>query len=68
MKTFRLTNAYKIETLTDKDEEGKETKRWRYLRKTLVLNFWRPGDAFFESDREMRYGQPNNVEYSWEYK
>jgi hypothetical protein len=63
-----LTNAYKIEPVAGKDAEGNETKRWRYLRKTLVLNYWRPGDEFFESDREFRLGQPNNVEYSWEYK
>ena len=40
----------------------------RFAQKTLQLNFWRPGDEFFETDREIRLGQPNNVEYSWEYK
>jgi hypothetical protein len=63
-----LTNAYKIETITEKDEEGQDKKRWTYLRKTLELNFWRPGDEFFETDREIRFGQPNNVEYRWVYK
>ena len=63
-----LTNAYKIETVTEKDAEGKETKRWQYLRKTLVLNFWRPGDAHFETDREIRFGQPDKLEHFWEYK
>jgi len=63
-----LTNAYKIETVTEKDEAGQETRRWQYLRKTLVLNFWRPGDDQFPLDREFRFGQPNNVEYRWEFK
>jgi hypothetical protein len=63
-----LTNAYKIETVTEKDDEGKEQEKWTYLRKTLELNFWRPGDEFFENEREIRYGQPNNVEHRWVYK
>ncbi len=63
-----LTNSYKIEPITEKDAEGKETKRWQYLRKTLVLNFWRPGDEYDETDREIRFGGPGKVEHTWEFK
>jgi hypothetical protein len=46
-----LTNAYRIKT----DEEG----NWQgYSRKTLQLNFWRPGDEFFEHESEIRFGSP----------
>ncbi len=76
-----LTNSYKIEPMTEKDADGKETKRWQFLRKTLVLRFWRPGDDKFETDREIRYGWPGRdtvstspneqltgVEHLWEFK
>ncbi len=26
--------------------------------KTLQMNFWRPGDAVFEHEKEVRYGVP----------
>jgi hypothetical protein len=55
-----LTNAYQIKT----NEEGK----WQgYTRKTLQLNFWRPGDEFFEHEGEIRYGWPGDVDYRWVY-
>ena len=76
-----LTNSYKIEPVVEKDDEGKETKRWQYLRKTLVLRFWRPADDKFERDREIRFGWPGRdtvatspnqqltgVEHLWEFK
>jgi hypothetical protein len=56
-----LTNAYKIET----DQDG----NWkRYARKTLQLNFWRPGDEFYEHEGEIRLGIPGDVDYRWLYK
>ena len=30
----------------------------KFLRKTLQLNFWRPGDDLAENEREIRYGIP----------
>jgi hypothetical protein len=56
-----LTNAYRIKT----DEN---TGAWQgYARKTLQLNFWRPGDEFFEHEGEIRYGMPGDVDYRWVY-
>ena len=63
-----LTNAYRIESVTRQDDAGKSLVTWTYLRKTLKLNFWRPGDAFDESDQEIRYGQRNELEHEWVYK
>lgn len=36
--------------------------------KTLQLNFWRPGDAFYEQESEIRYGAPGDVDYRWIYR
>lgn len=38
--------------------------------KTLQLNFWRPGDAFFEHEAEIRFGtgNPGEVDYRWFYQ
>jgi hypothetical protein len=56
-----LTNAYRIKA----DEQ---TGGWQgYTRKTLQLNFWRPGDEFFEHEEEIRYGIPGDVDYRWVY-
>ena len=54
-----LSNAYKMEPVDDK---------WKYYRKTLQLNFWRPGDEFLENSKEIRYGAPDKLEYEWVYK
>lgn len=50
----------------------------KFLRKTLQLNFWRPGDALAENEREIRYGIPpgqaglydcdEGVAYRWVYR
>lgn len=50
----------------------------KYLHKTLQLNFWRPGDALAENEREIRYGIPpgrgglydcdEGVAYRWVYR
>jgi hypothetical protein len=36
--------------------------------KTLQLNFWRPGDAFYEHESEIRYGAPGEVDHQWIYR
>jgi len=71
-----LTNAYRWT-----DEKGAYTQgaplgtgRKLYV-KTLKLNFWRPGDEYFEHEREIRYGvpdfdaeNPEHVYYEWVYR
>lgn len=44
-----LTNAYRVEKV-----DGKEL----YRRKTLQLNFWRPGDTLDEIADKIRFGVP----------
>ena len=68
-----LTNAYKW-----KDEKvgrryvhqaGDPIGKGRKLyRKILKLNFWRPGDQYFEHEEEIRYGVPGGVDYQWVYR
>jgi hypothetical protein len=58
-----LSNAY---FWVDDEELAKGTRK--YYRKTLQLNFWRPGDDRFEHEREIRYGIPGEVDYQWIYK
>ena len=59
-----LSNAYKwkdVETFRAGDPAGKGRK---FSRKTLQLNFWRPGDALAENEREVRFGMaPGYAEY-----
>ena len=50
-----LSNGYKIEK-TDSGEE-------RVIRKTLELKFWRPGDEFFENEKEIQF-----IESNWLYR
>ena len=40
----------------------------RLLRKTLRLNFWRPGDEYFQREDEIRFGIPGQVDYEWVYR
>jgi hypothetical protein len=68
-----LTNAYKW-----KDEKvgGRYTHQAgdpigtgrKLYRKVLKLNFWRPGDQYFEHEEEIRYGIPDGVDYEWVYR
>ncbi len=73
-----LTNAYDwrdVEDFQARDPLGRGRK---YLRKQLQLNFWRPGDAFAEEEREIRfgsapgkadlYGSGEGVAYQWVYR
>lgn len=64
-----LTNAYKW-----LDVPGKERV---FGHKTLVLNFWRPGDEETEDQRTIRFGIPSevaqkyqvpDVDYRWVYR
>ena len=50
----------------------------KFFRKTLQLNFWRPGDSLAENEREIRYGAAlgaadaygtdEGVAYRWVYR
>ncbi len=66
---FGLTNAYRW-----KDEPGQYKlgesplqARKRY-QKALKLNFWRPGDPYYEHETEIHYGIPGGVDYQWVYR
>ena len=70
----KLADAYRFgdkdAAFTEKDfgkEEaiGNGRSPWR---KVLKLNFWRPGDEYFEHEKEIRYGVPGRVDYEWVYR
>ena len=64
-----LTNAYQWQDETGKFKPGDPIGTGRRLaRKTLKLNFWRPGDEYFEHEGEFRYGIPGEVDYEWVYR
>ncbi len=64
-----LTNAYKWTDQPAEFNVGDPPGKGRVLTlKTLVLNFWRPGDEFVEDQRVIRYGIPGQVDYSWVYR
>jgi hypothetical protein len=49
-----LSNAYKVQL----DAQGKSS----YLRKTLQLQFWRPGDSIAQAEDQIRLGVPAFVD------
>ena len=71
-----LTNAYQAED--DPQVKHQPGKGRRIKRKTLQLNFWRPGDTVDESEEEIRFGTPAGreaiygvkpgVDYTWVYR
>ncbi len=74
-----LTNAYRWEDTPGAFKPGDNPgKGRRFARKTLQLNFWRPGDELLEHEREVRfgvapgkadlYGVPEGVAYRWVYR
>ena len=62
-----LTNAYRW---TDADyKKGDPIGKGRqWIRKTLKLNFWRPGDEYYEHEKEFHFGIPGEVDYEWVYR
>ena len=73
-----LTNAYRWKDV-EKFKAGDPPGRGRtFSRKTLQLNFWRPGDELAENEREFRYGvapgqagrygTDEGVAYRWIYR
>ena len=61
-----LTNAYKFEDPQGAFKKGDQPGTGRkLLKKTLQLNFWRPGDTVDPNEEEIRYGarlDPNPAE------
>jgi hypothetical protein len=64
-----LTNAYRWTDDPEKFKPGSPLGTGRHLvRKTLRLNFWRPGDEFDPKEREIRFGAPGELDYQWVYR
>jgi hypothetical protein len=54
-----LTNAYRWQDTPGAFRPGDFPGKGRaFARKTLQLNFWRPGDELRQGERELRYGVP----------
>ncbi len=52
-----LTNAYDWQDTPGEFQAGDPVGKGRkFTRKQLQLNFWRPGDAYAEDEREIRFG------------
>ncbi len=68
-RTFRfsvyvigLTNSYRWADEDGGYKKGDPIGKGRKLRrKTLKLNFWRPGDQYYEHEEEIRYGVPQEL-------
>jgi hypothetical protein len=74
-----LTNAYRWKDTPNAYKPGDQPGKGRqFARKTLQLNFWRPGDELLPSEREFRFGVPQEnanlygvhpgVAYRWVYR
>ena len=74
-----LTNAYRWTDAAGAYRPGDLPGTGRdFARKTLQLNFWRPGDELLQNERELRYGVPVNqadlygvlpgVAHQWVYR
>lgn len=74
-----LTNAYRWEDPDGAFKLGDAPGKGRlFARKKLQLNFWRPGDAIEQDEREVRYGAApgksvlygvgEGVAYRWVYR
>ena len=64
-----LTNAYRWRDKPGAFKAGDPIGKGRRLeRKVLKLNFWRPGDEYYQNEKEIRYGIPGEVDYEWLYR
>lgn len=77
-----LTNAYRWADVPGSYKAGDPIGTGRtVLSKTLKLNFWRPSDAYYEHEGEIRYGyyehseigrfnlsEEDKVDYAWLYQ
>ena len=63
-----LSNAYRWKDTPGAFKPGDPIGKGRkWVRKTLKLNFWRPGDEYYEHEKEFRYGIPGEVDCQWVY-
>jgi hypothetical protein len=73
-----LTNAYQWEDQADFAAGAAPGTGRSFTRKTLQLNFWRPGDSYDENESEIRFGAApgmagvynvrEGVAYQWVYR
>ncbi len=57
-----LTNSYRWTDQEGEFKKGDPIGKGRKLyRKILKLNFWRPGDQYYEHEEEIRYGVPEEL-------
>jgi hypothetical protein len=65
-----LTNSYQWTDQPGEYKKGDPIGTGRKLRrKMLKLNFWRPGDQYYEHEEEIRYGIPGKTDnYEWVYR
>jgi hypothetical protein len=68
-----LTNAYRWQDAPKGSPGAYQpgdpiAKGRKWVRKTLRLNFWRPGDEYYEHEKEIRFGIPGEVDYLWVYR
>jgi hypothetical protein len=74
-----LTNAYRWEDPAGEYQPGNPPGTGRvFQRKMLQLNFWRPGDEYFQDEKELRFGVARGkgdlydvsegVAYRWVYR
>jgi hypothetical protein len=63
-----LTNAYRWDDRLGAYKEGDAPGTGRQLwRRTLKLNFWRPGNERDVDESQIRFGVPGEPEYEWTY-
>lgn len=73
-----LTNAYKWDDAADFQLGAAPGTGRKFARKSLQLNFWRPGDSYKENETEIRFGSapsmagvynsPEGIAYQWVYR
>ncbi len=65
---YRWTDAPGAFTAADFGQTATVGKGRQLERKILKLNFWRPGDESHETEKQIRYGIPDRVDYEWVYR
>lgn len=64
-----LTNAYRWRDEPGAFQKGDPLGKGRRLsRKTLKLNFWRPGDEFILHEGQVRFGAPGALDFEWVWR
>jgi len=61
-----LTNALRWENEAEAyDPDAAPMSGQEIFRKTLKINFFRPGDAYDEADDQFYYGNPGELKFDW---